>query len=390
MNRSITLKFSYFKKRYLKILITISLLALILTLLYAVNINIGKIYGTSPDLIASYDFNGNLLDSLSGSILTAFGKDNDGNNHNNATSGFSTDSGIGGDTTFWQWTSTLQRGGGFVIDVNSAVSSNYSIGVRFAFNQTGPSWKKIIDYKNMTTDDGFYFYYEKLKFYPIAGEGTTVIPGNQIVDIIATRDSTTKKFTAYFVVDGTLYKELEVDDTSDLACPILIGGKTRFGFFFDDTRTLAEATNSGKVYSVKIWNGPITQLQAETAMDPEETTTTTQAPVQLVGNASPATTQAPAATTSSTVIEQKTIRTNPMTCWMVWVNEKNNFQFIYLWEYASNNWIKIYDMGDNLIYEKNFNYGEPVFEVALPNGFYKVKTFHDSDEPIQEFVIGKP
>jgi len=252
-----------------RILLSIIILFVIFIMLF---ISPGKVYSDpTADLIISYDFNVNILDSLNGSILNTFGISNDGYNHNNDTSGFNIDSGIGGDTTFWEWTSTLDRGGGFWIDVNSSISSNYSVGVRFAFNQTGPSWRKIIDYQNMATDDGFYFNSGKLKFYPIAGEGTNVINNGDIVDVIATRNSATNKFTAYFVVNGTLNKELEVDDTSNLACPILIGGKTRFGFFFDDIATSTEATNGGKVYSVKIWNGPITQLQAETAMDPEET-----------------------------------------------------------------------------------------------------------------------
>ena len=84
------------------------------------------------------------------------------------------------------------------------------------------------------------------------------------------------------------------------------------------------------------------------------------------------------------------VRTMPMTCWQIYVNEAGNFEFIFWWEYGNNNWVKIYDMDGNLVYEVDFLYGEPRFEVDLPDGMYTVKTYHDGFEtPIQEFIIGK-
>jgi len=79
-----------------------------------------------------------------------------------------------------------------------------------------------------------------------------------------------------------------------------------------------------------------------------------------------------------------------MTCWQIYVNEAGNFEFIFWWEYVNNNWVRIYDMDGNLVYEVDFLYGEPHFEVDLPDGMYTVKTYHDGFEtPIQEFIIGK-
>ena len=86
-----------------------------------------------------------------------------------------------------------------------------------------------------------------------------------------------------------------------------------------------------------------------------------------------------------------TDRHSPMTCWQIYVNEDGNFKFIFWWEYASSNWVKIYDMENKLVYELDFPNGTPRFEVDLPDGMYTVKTFHDNFEtPIQEFIIGKP
>lgn len=232
----------------------------------------------------------------------------------------------------------------------------------------------------MSSDNGFYFLGGKLNFFPL-GTANTTVADNQVVDIIATRDNATDKFTAYFVIDGQLSKELEVNDLGNEAYPIEIDGKTRFGFFFDDIITVSEATDGGKVYSVKIWNGPITQDEAEDAMD------------DPVGDGSNG--DNPVGDGSNGEVLMSTpifipVRTHPMTCWQIYINEEGNFEFIFWWEYANNNWVSIYDSQGNLVYIEDFPYGEPVVEVDLPDGMYAVKTFHEEGKILQEFVIGKP
>jgi hypothetical protein len=80
-----------------------------------------------------------------------------------------------------------------------------------------------------------------------------------------------------------------------------------------------------------------------------------------------------------------------MACKKVWINEDNNFEFIFDYYYFRNNWVKIYDMDGNMVWETNFAYGKNRFVAELPDGMYMVKTFHNNMEtPIQEFLIGKP
>jgi hypothetical protein len=89
--------------------------------------------------------------------------------------------------------------------------------------------------------------------------------------------------------------------------------------------------------------------------------------------------------------EEVWVRTMPMTCYQVWVNEDNNFEFVFWWEYASNNWVKIYDMAGTEVFSIDMPLGVANFETDLLDGTYTVKTFHDGFEnPIQEFIIGKP
>ena len=85
------------------------------------------------------------------------------------------------------------------------------------------------------------------------------------------------------------------------------------------------------------------------------------------------------------------VRDREMTCYQVWVNEEENFEFVFFWEYANNNWIKIYDITSTEVFSIDMKYGNARFEADLPDGFYTVKTFHNGFEtPIQEFLIGKP
>jgi hypothetical protein len=90
-------------------------------------------------------------------------------------------------------------------------------------------------------------------------------------------------------------------------------------------------------------------------------------------------------------VEPVPFRTHEMTCYQVWINEDNNFEFVFFWEYANNNWVKIYDMAGVEVFSIDMEKGHAHFTAALPDGMYTVKTFHDGFKtPIQEFVIGKP
>jgi hypothetical protein len=92
----------------------------------------------------------------------------------------------------------------------------------------------------------------------------------------------------------------------------------------------------------------------------------------------------------SSEAESVWVRTQEMTCKQVWVNEDNKFQFSFIYPYRDNNWVRIYDMAGNMVYEIDMPYDNPNIIVDLPNGTYTVKTFTaGSTEPIQTFVIGK-
>ena len=67
----------------------------------------------------------------------------------------------------------------------------------------------------------------------------------------------------------------------------------------------------------------------------------------------------------------------PRTCLQVWINENNNFQFIFWYPYKDKNWARIYDMEGNMVFEVDLPEYNPNLIVGLPEGMYMVKTFHD-------------
>ena len=66
------------------------------------------------------------------------------------------------------------------------------------------------------------------------------------------------------------------------------------------------------------------------------------------------------------------------------------FEMVFLYPYADNNWVRIYDMDGNLVYEVDGPISDPHIVVDLPDGMYIVRTFHAAGHIIQEFLIGKP
>ncbi len=149
---------------------------------------------------------------------------------------------------------------------------SYTVGLRFSYDNIKTGYTKIIDYANSSSDNGFYFLGRRLNFYENSsvGTGSTTIQDNQVVDLIVTRAAGSPgAFKAYFVVNGVLKTPAELSVNINGGKPILVGGKTRFGFFFDDIATSAEATSGGKVYGIKIWDSVLSEDQIQEAMNPK-------------------------------------------------------------------------------------------------------------------------
>ncbi|WP_159649688.1 InlB B-repeat-containing protein [Erysipelothrix aquatica] len=219
---------------------------------------INKLQANEIQPIVEYSFdNSTFIDLKGNSEHFLFSSENDGFNRNNNESIFGVDD-IG---SYWQWKSSLPRGGGFQVKIDREIKAEYAIGMKFSFDDVKGIWKKIIDYRNSTSDRGFYLYNDGLlQFYPHTASSYKV-SDNEVVDLIAIRkvEDENAVFTVYLRnQQGELVKQLEIRDNNKDAIPVVTeDGKTILGFFFDDIITAREATSGGKIYQLTIWDKAI-------------------------------------------------------------------------------------------------------------------------------------
>ena len=190
-------------------------------------------------LKADYQFQG----SLSSSVGTAPALANLGNNtFGNATV----------DGTSQTVLRFAQNDGVVLSRASSLIENNvYTLVVLFSFSDVS-SWRRVIDFKNAATDNGFYVLNGGLNFYPFAFGSAEVIPANTFVQVVLTRDEA-GSVAAY--VDGV--EQFTFIDTEGEA---ELGAGNALRFFRDNgTEGSAGAVARIRVYNVAL---PATEVAA--------------------------------------------------------------------------------------------------------------------------------
>jgi len=225
----------------------------------------------SPTMV--YEFAGNFTDAAAGSTIQELPSCPRANRAPcNASSTFGSDT-IG---TYWEWaTDSASAGGGFTLDANQDFADSYTIWVKFAFTEVN-GYRKIIDYQNRTSDNGFYFKEGKLLFYPDTSQSTsTTYAANQIIDLVAVRDGSTKTFTVTVQNnDGSNSGTFTYTDPGTESLP---SPRDILGFFYDDTKQQTERTPGGKIYSLRVWR--------DRALTPDEVRQSLTSPTATTGAA---------------------------------------------------------------------------------------------------------
>ncbi len=144
---------------------------------------------------------------------------------------------------------------GFGPNLSNAINaSEYSLELNFSVTDT-TSWVKILDFKNLTSDNGLYNYYTNLQLYPLAAGQPSVIAANCPRHVIVTRDGTTKIFRAY--VNGAL----QLDLTDNLNYGVFTGAGNIIHFLKDDTVTGGAEAADGLLDFVRIYSGVLSATQ---------------------------------------------------------------------------------------------------------------------------------
>lgn len=183
---------------------------------------------SAATLTHDYELNGSLADSLGGPALVSLGGTLGANGY-----GFSANQG-------------LVYTGGF------ADAGSYSIDIRFSLDDRSGGYAKIIDYLNQASDNGLYALGQRLEFFPVNnGVGPQVFDGQQMVDVMVTRDAATGLSTGW--VNGV--QVYAFNDTTRLSA--FDSASHLVNFFLDDTHTSGREATSGYVDSIRIYDGAL-------------------------------------------------------------------------------------------------------------------------------------
>jgi len=163
---------------------------------------------------------------------------------------------------------------GLSLNTTGLISNNYTIAALLQFNDiTG--YRKVFDFKSLTSDNGLYTYSGQLNFYSENSGGPTVGPGT-FFEVVLTRDSSTALMTAY--LDGT--PVFSFSDSSSLG---VISAANLLNIFQDDATTGGGESSSGSVAGLRIFNNVLTD--AEVAALDLRTPSAVPGPLPLFGAA---------------------------------------------------------------------------------------------------------
>ena len=126
--------------------------------------------------------------------------------------------------------------------------SGYSIELLFRFDLLD-GYRKVIDFKNGSTDDGLYLLDGCLIFFPKEQDAVTRIDSDSYVQVVLTRDPA-DRVVGY--IDGV--RQFAFNDRAGLA---RVGGSDRLRFFVDDVTTTQE-WSSGSVSQIRLFDQALT------------------------------------------------------------------------------------------------------------------------------------
>ena len=185
----------------------------------------------SAVLIHDYQLNNSLADAIGGPSLVSNG-------------------GTLGATSY-----SFAANQGLTLTNGFANNANYSVEMQFSFTETS-GYRKILDFKNLTSDNGLYNFSTNLSFYPVqTGSGAKITAGT-IVNVILTRDGTTNFVTGY--VNGG--QEFTFNDSGSLGVFSSAGSVAQF--FQDDTAISQREASAGLVDFIRVYDGAVTTVEA--------------------------------------------------------------------------------------------------------------------------------
>jgi hypothetical protein len=123
--------------------------------------------------------------------------------------------------------------------------------MNFEFDSTG-GYREIVDFKNLTSDNGLYNQNGDLVYYPFTSTALMTIPAGAFVDVAITRDAASNTVTGY--VNGV--QQLQFTDSGSDA--VFSSANNIINFFQDDGVTGGSESSPGVTRRIQIFDGALT------------------------------------------------------------------------------------------------------------------------------------
>lgn len=140
---------------------------------------------------------------------------------------------------------------GLSLTTTGLISDNFTIATLLSFDNVS-EYKRILDFKNLTSDTGLYTLFGQLVFYNQATGGPAVGPGT-FFEAVLTRNSSNNLVTAY--LDG-----IQVFSFTDSSSFAVISADNLLNFFQDDN-VVAGEVSSGSVAGIRIFDNVLTATE---------------------------------------------------------------------------------------------------------------------------------
>ena len=147
---------------------------------------------------------------------------------------------------------------GHTLSVAGALANtgHYAIELFFSLDETN-DYRKLIDFQNLTSDDGLYNIDGVLNFYDYSLAATQTLAPGRMIHLLVSRDGSNGLFTCY--VDGAL----QIAFSDDARAGVFSGTNGIIHFLRDDAITAVENPR-GYLEYIRIYNGPLTAVEAAT------------------------------------------------------------------------------------------------------------------------------
>jgi len=142
----------------------------------------------------------------------------------------------------------FEANSGFQFDNTAAgnfLGDQYTIELYFVFDNLS-SWKRVVDWKTRSSDNGAYVYYGELNFYPYQYSTDAPVLENEYTYYVITRDAGSKELIIYA---DAINQISFIDNGGDG----LLNADNMLNFFHDDLVVPNEAS-SGAVAMLKLYN----------------------------------------------------------------------------------------------------------------------------------------